>query len=200
MNRAATHGRVELPDVGRHDLPAFLAASGRDVGVEVGVECGLYSEVLLQAGLAVYSVDAWQAYGDYRKGRVTQAKADRCYAETLDRLARYPRSRVIRQFSVDAARAFADQSLDWVYLDGAHDFASVRQDIAAWLPKIRLGGVMAGHDYVHIPRDCDVVEVKQAVDAYTHDHHVSPWYVLGRKDIRHGETRDKPRSWFWITR
>jgi len=53
--------------------------------------------------------------------------------------------------SVEAASLFADQSLDFVFIDAAHDHASVRADISAWLPKVRPGGVLAGDDYGVFP-------------------------------------------------
>ena len=49
--------------------------------------------------------------------------------------------------SVSAARLFSDASLDWVHLDARHDYASVKADIAAWLPKVRVGGWLSGDDY-----------------------------------------------------
>lgn len=49
--------------------------------------------------------------------------------------------------SVAAARLFADASLDWVHLDARHDYASLKADIEAWLPKIKSGGWLSGDDY-----------------------------------------------------
>jgi predicted O-methyltransferase YrrM len=49
--------------------------------------------------------------------------------------------------SEEAARDYADSSLDFVYLDAAHDYHSVARDIDAWLPKIKNGGILAGDDY-----------------------------------------------------
>jgi hypothetical protein len=49
--------------------------------------------------------------------------------------------------SVSASRLFSDASLDWVHLDARHDYASVKADIEAWLPKIRRGGWLSGDDY-----------------------------------------------------
>ncbi len=49
--------------------------------------------------------------------------------------------------SVRAARLFGDASLDWVHLDARHDYASVRADIEAWLPKVKAGGWLSGDDY-----------------------------------------------------
>jgi predicted O-methyltransferase YrrM len=52
----------------------------------------------------------------------------------------------IKMSSRDAARTFDDNSLDFVFIDAAHDYESVREDIYAWFPKLTPGGILAGHD------------------------------------------------------
>lgn len=49
--------------------------------------------------------------------------------------------------SARAARLFADASVDWVHLDARHDYASLKADIRAWLPKVKRGGWLSGDDY-----------------------------------------------------
>ena len=49
--------------------------------------------------------------------------------------------------SVTASAFFADRSIQWVHLDARHDYASVKADITAWLPKIARGGWLSGDDY-----------------------------------------------------
>lgn len=49
--------------------------------------------------------------------------------------------------SVSASRLFTNASLDWVHLDAQHDYANVKADIQAWLPKVKLGGWLSGDDY-----------------------------------------------------
>jgi hypothetical protein len=53
----------------------------------------------------------------------------------------------IRSTSVDAAKLYKDNSLDFVFIDAEHSYESVREDIDAWLPKIKKGGIISGHDY-----------------------------------------------------
>jgi predicted O-methyltransferase YrrM len=53
----------------------------------------------------------------------------------------------LKMTSTQAARCIADGSLDVVYIDGDHRYDSVRDDLAAFMPKLRPGGWMAGHDY-----------------------------------------------------
>lgn len=49
--------------------------------------------------------------------------------------------------SVDAAKVISNHSLDLVYIDADHSYPSVKLDILTWLPKIRMGGIICGHDY-----------------------------------------------------
>jgi hypothetical protein len=52
--------------------------------------------------------------------------------------------------SVQASRLFSNASLDWVHLDGRHDYASVKNDILSWLPKVKAGGWLSGDDYDNV--------------------------------------------------
>jgi predicted O-methyltransferase YrrM len=64
----------------------------------------------------------------------------------------------VRMLSEEASQQYADGSLDFVFIDAAHDYENVRKDILAWLPKIKPGGTLAGHDYTYSEN------VKRAVD------------------------------------
>jgi len=54
----------------------------------------------------------------------------------------------IRTDSVSASKMYADESLDAVFIDADHRYESVKADILAWMPKVKKGGILAGHDYV----------------------------------------------------
>jgi predicted O-methyltransferase YrrM len=58
--------------------------------------------------------------------------------------------------SVEAAKNFQDESLDFVFIDANHEYESIKEDIKAWLPKVKKGGILGGHDYAD--------GVKKAVD------------------------------------
>lgn len=60
--------------------------------------------------------------------------------------------------SLQAVDNFADQSVDFVYIDASHEYEDVKDDIQAWLPKVKPGGLLAGDDYYIYPG------VKKAVD------------------------------------
>lgn len=53
----------------------------------------------------------------------------------------------IRKTSLDAAELYTDSSLDFVFIDAAHDYKNVRADILAWKEKVKPGGILSGHDY-----------------------------------------------------
>lgn len=131
----------------RTDLAQWFAAQGFTIGAEIGVERGKFSAVLCAANPDLYliCVDPWQAYPGYRE-HVSQAQLEGFYVETRERLSPYDVT-ILRATSVEAAAQITDGSLDFAYLDAKHDEASVREDIAAWAPKVRPGGVLAGHDY-----------------------------------------------------
>jgi hypothetical protein len=62
----------------------------------------------------------------------------------------------VRMTSVEASNSYEDQSIDVVFIDACHDYECVKEDIKAWLPKVKLGGIISGHDI-------DWPGVKQAI-------------------------------------
>jgi predicted O-methyltransferase YrrM len=53
----------------------------------------------------------------------------------------------IRSLSVEAAAQFGNNSLDFIYIDASHEYKDVVDDINAWMPKLKAGGIIAGDDY-----------------------------------------------------
>ncbi len=189
---------VEIPDADRETLADYLASQGATAGAEIGVQAGIYAEVLCQRipGVCLYAVDSWLPYVRHEE-RVTADRAEALYTEAVGRLGRY-RVTIMRSTSVAAARTIADESLGFVYLDADHEFSAVVADLAAWVPKVKPGGIVAGHDFMKRTNPDRLVHVVEAVTGWTLAHRVTPWFVLGRKARRQGERRDSPRSWFWV--
>jgi hypothetical protein len=71
--------------------------------------------------------------------------------------------RLVVADSVSAAALFAPASLDFVFIDGDHSRAAVLADIAAWLPKVKVGGLLAGHDY-RMTQQAHLAGVTEAVE------------------------------------
>lgn len=70
----------------------------------------------------------------------------------------------IKMDSVDASKKYEDNSIDFVFIDANHKYIHVKNDIEAWFPKVKIGGVMAGHDYKNGWTDVD-----KAVDEFFKD-------------------------------
>jgi len=49
--------------------------------------------------------------------------------------------------SEDVVDDFRDDSVGIVYIDGLHDYESVKRDINNWYQKVKVGGIISGHDF-----------------------------------------------------
>jgi hypothetical protein len=161
----ATRSRDRLPD-------AFNALGLVGRGAEIGVRKGEFSELILSRwrGTQLLSIDPWtpadpESYRD--SSNVSDDEHERFLAEAQGRLLAFgERSLIWRLTSEDAAARIEDSSLDFVYLDARHDDASVMHDLELWWPKVRPGGVLAGHDYLDGELPAGVFGVKSAVDRF----------------------------------
>ena len=195
LPREAETMPVEIPRTVRTDLGWILRDLGFVRGAEIGVWRGEFSEALCQANPALHltCVDAWTPYWKYSDYRL-MAKLDEAEADARRRLAPFVCT-IIKAFSEDAAKRVKDSSLDFVYIDSNHEFEFVVRDLAAWIPKVRQGGIIAGHDY---DARYKAIHVAQAVQGYTSAYNIRPWFVLGRRKTRRGEPRDRERSFLWV--
>ena len=138
-------------------------------GVEVGVFQGEFSEQVLDTWECsrLTSIDPWREFPatEYVDTcNFPQAQHDNNHAIASTRLAKFgQRSRIMKNTSAEAAAHFEDASLDFVYLDAQHHYEAVRDDIALWLPKVRRGGVIGGHDYLDGRLPSGLYGVKTAV-------------------------------------
>jgi hypothetical protein len=134
------------------------------VGVEVGVYRGYHArEMLLALDIErLYLVDPYMKYKDYHDYLVKKKVAS-AEKEAHEHLAEFNKQIIwIRKMSTEAAEEIPDGSLDFVYIDGNHQYDYVRGDMRAWYPKVKMGGLFGGHDYDHKR----LVEVKRAVDNF----------------------------------
>jgi len=139
-------------------------------GAEIGVCRGKYSCQLLKTwhGRLLHLVDPWRKLSDYRDGlNVSDRENEHRYQETLIRLKIFSeRFRIHRKLSAEAVDAFSDKSLDFVYIDANHEYRHIRADLELWYPKIRSGGVFAGHDFIDGINVNGIFGVKTAVEEF----------------------------------
>lgn len=149
---------------------------GYKVGAEVGVQRGINAEQILEKcpNVKLYLVDPWAIYG-----RISQQRQDRNFRHTRGRLARFADQVVfIRKTSMDALADIQDNELDFVYVDGLHDYDSVCADLIFWSKKVRPGGIVSGHDYINWPA-CGIIP---AVNGYIQGHTIIHWYITREHD------------------
>lgn len=171
----------------RTDLPALCRSLGFTSGAEVGVWKGEYSKLFCQAGLDWTCVDPWECYAEYDDNKNKPHEIAEAYAKALATLGPMGAS-FIRKPSTEGATYVPDRSIDIVYLDGNHTTKFVRADVEAWAPKVRSGGVCCGHDYRINPAK-PFIQVKQAIDKYTAEHRIAPWFIF---------TGDRSPSFMWV--
>lgn len=133
----------------RTELAKYLGEQGYKLGAEIGTCYGEYAKRLYEniPDLQLIVVDNWDNAETERRQRV-HARNVEWYCRNA--LANH-RAIVIKMASLDAAKLIADGSLDFVYIDAAHDYDNVKADLEAWTPKVRQGGIVAGHDYYVFP-------------------------------------------------
>lgn len=168
-----------LPIASRKGTRLNLADCWNDLGyrrgAEIGVMRGEYSAELLTRipNCHLFCIDPWSTY-EFSHRTVESQKNN--HAITLRRLKPFideDRCTIMRTTSEEAVVDFADGGLDFVFIDGDHTFDHAVMDIICWSRKVRSGGMVAVHDYIPMRRG----GVMKAVDAYTHCHHIDPWYV-----------------------
>lgn len=157
-------------DFGRFVRPFFKTGSG----AEVGTRFGLFAEqVALYWPGRIICVDLWTD--------------EECF-EVAQRILRAKNFHMYRGDSIDIARGLSDGQLDWVYIDADHSYRSVQQDLHAWWPKLREGGLFAGHDYAEFRG----FGVKRAVDEFAAQ--VDRKVSVTTKDFWKGQ--EFPTWWF----
>ena len=141
----------QAPIDGRNNLGNFLNQKGllRE-GVEVGTHRGKFARQILSQwkGQCLYCIDHWQtgwsstdptAFGDRSLDRAEAVKLLTPFKD---------RARILCMTSIEASDLFSDKSLDFVYIDGNHHTTGFRSDVETWWPKLKPGGILAGHDVV----------------------------------------------------
>ncbi len=144
-----------IPVIASRDLfPKTLNQSGLiGEGVEIGVLKASFSEWILQHwnGSCLHSIDPWMHFSDgrYIDGHnLTDDSHEQHYQIACAKLSPFgKRSKIHRQRSEEASSKFLDRSLDFVYIDAQHHFEAVRDDIVRWFPKVKIGGIIGGHDF-----------------------------------------------------
>jgi predicted O-methyltransferase YrrM len=166
---------IYIEDFRREHLGAISKELGFTLGAEIGVLQGRFSIQLCLANpnLHLLCIDPYVQYEDYTD-ETGNAMSDFYYHACLENLKNH-NCEIIREFSLEAVKKIPNNSLDFVFIDGNHAFDHVVNDLTQWSKKVKIGGIISGHDYRVWPREANI-HVKEAVDAFTLANYINPWY------------------------
>ncbi len=148
------------------------------VGVEIGVYKGENTKEILE-NLPIkklYLVDPYEVYEDYPEQPVQLKQAESMATEKLSKYK--DKIHFIKLKSSDAIHLIPD-NLDFVYIDGNHKYEYVKQDIENYYPKLKIGGILAGHDYKAVELGVDkAVEEFVKKKALKINNKKADWWVV----------------------
>jgi len=137
----------------RNDLPDFVKQtvarpSNGYVIAEVGVYRGIYLDIYFPhfRNDMVFLADMWSSKGNWPAYRDSPGLVEAGY-ERIVRDYNLPNVHLLRMRSHLAARMFGEEVFDWVYIDASHTYEGAVLDIITWLPLVKRGGVISGHDF-----------------------------------------------------
>ena len=171
-----------LRTLGKREELASLAndLNLTNAAAELGVFRGEFSELNMARwrGAKMTLVDTWEA-SDCVAGNASACvytNDSRSYDKMVTRLRMERggpsfagRWEMVQATTTEAARRYPDGHFDWIYLDATHTYAEARDDLRTWWPKLRVGGLLSGHDYqfqYQARGDGYTFGVKDAVDEF----------------------------------
>ena len=153
-------------------LIKLFSTRPRKIGCEVGVHAGETTASLLDnlPGINEYhAVDPWESYekyngSTYRKPGHKRLKTWSSVMQNfIDVTKPFSKKVFIHQAtSVDAVSDFNDGYFDWIFIDANHDYPYIKENLEIWTPKVKMGGIVSGHDY----NNGKWVGIKKAVDEF----------------------------------
>lgn len=158
---------------------------------EIGVLLGVLSEYMLRQrpDITLLMIDSWQtadkqpeayrATGDVHANHTDMARVADHRRQAERRAGHFPdRAKIMAMTSAKAAKKVKDGSLDLVFLDADHSYPGIKADLELWVPKVKPGSWIGGHDYRNVTPDYDFSGVDRAVEEWA-----SAWGVPVEADL-----------------
>ena len=168
------------------------------VGAEIGVLYGTFTNQIQENWEGtVLCVDIWE-----ERDQMIRAMDTLNPSTTI----------IVKGASMWVARLIADNSLDWIYIDGDHSYKGAKEDMVSWYPKVRSGGIISGHDYINWPemtpeemKNHDYLRtnrVYMAVDEFCEENNYKFELFHDHVMLIDGELRHFPdlASWWFVKR
>jgi len=142
-------------------LAKLLKGKNPNVGAEIGIQRGRMTMKVLNRIPSIkkyYAIDPWLWYPSYKEGvnernqkRWNQDVMDEYFNEFKRNISSWENKvKILRMLSNQAHVHIPNGSLDFCFIDGNHSYEFVKEDIQLYLPKVKKGGLLGGHDYGHV--------------------------------------------------
>lgn len=191
-------------------LASFMLSQGYKHFVEIGAKEGRTTGHILKhvPDSNVLAVDPWIANpapsnGDQTRETYEKWDFEKIEAEFWANVGENKdRCNMFRGTSEQAAAMYSELSSeaghrlpsDLVFIDALHDYESVKQDISLWWPNVRIGGMLAGHDFNHqwpgveraVAESFDLMQVGVASD--------SVWFIVKQHEGQYRAPNTHPQA------
>lgn len=118
-----------------------------EVGVWKGRSASFMATEIVNAGKQIdfVCIDHWEGSSEHQEVNKHELKSlYEIYSKNMEPVKGHYRD--MKMPSLEAVKSFKDGSIDFCFIDASHEYELFKGDFVAWLPKIKKGGVLAGHD------------------------------------------------------
>ena len=134
-----------------HFFPLLIDKLDLQIGAEIGVDKGEFAKIIAEKShiQRYYGIDSWldcfgsdpKAYDPIGENRYKAAEA------LLDSYITSKRIELVKMDSELASAQCPINLIDYLYIDGDHSLGGIFIDLKCWCPKVKIGGIISGHDY-----------------------------------------------------
>jgi len=153
MSRLSKKKRHQTYSDRRDWTARLLSGIKRPIVVEVGVHKADYSSLTLDIvpDMIWYGVDPYMPYGRWGRKNPNWGGWNALHQKIIAKMARFGERFILVRKTSDEGVNFIPDNVDFVFIDGNHDYDYVQRDLVAYESKVKKGGIMAAHDFATGP-------------------------------------------------
>lgn len=166
----------------RKYIPLLIQLVGFKKLCEIGVDrAGFLCRLIKSNPELLVGIDIWK--NDGIPGHMEKKRSDKQLEEDYLFVKKWALEqktsvKIIRDYSENACNSFEDNFFDFIYIDADHTFNSIYNDLNIWYRKVKIGGILSGHDYHNLEKKKDNIKygVVEAVNKFSIEKSI-PFYL-----------------------